>query len=436
MPRGTELYGARGTYVIDTVLGRGGFGITYRASASGYGLPRYVAIKEFFPKDLCSRLISEESYDMIIDEPENFENITKLRDRFVKESRNIEECNSSGIVKVLDTIESYGTAYMVMELIEGQTLKQLMDSYSRTGGLPLGKAENIIRQLARSLMYLHSQHITHLDVKPDNLMVNDADGRVVLIDFGLSRRFNADGSSDSQVLTAISKGYAPPEQYIGINTFSPESDIYSMGATFYKLLTGKTPPEPHVLEEDPGNLRFDSAIPNNYRLAILAAMEYDRRDRIKRAEDFLDVLDDGSLALRRIHNREQENRRRGEYGGISAPVAPPVRDVYFDDDSEYEEDYVPRRKKHRGAKWFFNFVLTFILLVCVLVFKDYYEYTGEMDSRFFPMSRIDFMYFIGLDGFLAALGIVIRPLAGKILLTLINAATLVFLILNNLQILY
>ncbi|MDE6396974.1 MAG: protein kinase, partial [Muribaculaceae bacterium] len=114
--------------------------------------------------------------------------------------------------------------------------------------------------------------------------------RLVLIDFGLSRQYNPDGTTDSEIVAAVSKGYAPPEQYAGVKRFSPESDIYSLGATYYKLITGETPPEPFDISENPELLSFPPGIPEKDIDVITAAMEPERNKRLSTAREFIDKL--------------------------------------------------------------------------------------------------------------------------------------------------
>lgn len=287
LPPDTILFSNLGSYCIEEVLGSGGFGITYRASALIDGESSAVAIKEFFPRSMCSRSVDTDSTDVIIDSVDKFDSINKLRQRFVKESRNIEQCDHPSIVRVRDTIECNGTAYMVMDLIEGNNLKQLMPPH---GGYPANEAFRIIEQIADALEYLHNKKIAHLDIKPDNIMIARDDNRPILIDFGLSRHFKNDGSSDSEILTALSRGYASPEQYKGITHFSPKYDIYSLGATFYTLLTGKKPPEPRDLRNNAALLTFPKTAPVPFVRAIKAAMEYKPERRPASMAEFVRII--------------------------------------------------------------------------------------------------------------------------------------------------
>ena len=394
LPRETLLFGDRGSYVIDSVIGRGGFGITYRAYATEDDMPEVVAVKEFFPKEMCSRSADPDSDDLIVNSPEKFDTVTKLRDRFIKESRNIQECDYPGIVKVLDTIECNGTAYMVMELVEGKSVKEMMqDSDLSNGRLPLETAANLITQLAYALDYLHSKNITHLDVKPDNLMISADDNRLVLIDFGLSRRFNSDGTSDSELLTALTKGYAAPEQYYGVTSFSPESDIYSMGATFYKILTGKTPPEPGKLRENPDLLSFPSYIPDNYCNAILSAMVLDNTERIDTAEAFLTIMQTGSLVPDRVSAE-------------------------------------PKIKRNRASKFFFNFLLLLLTMASAGLIFSLSMRDWAVADVLFPLSGTDTASALIVSACISLIGLIMSSLVAKKIATFVSVILVATMLIN------
>lgn len=392
LPKDTILFGALGSYCIEDVLGRGGFGITYKASALGDNLPEYVAIKEFFPKNMCSRSLDPDSLDVIIDSVEQFDNINKLRVRFIKESRNIEQCNHSSIVRVIDTIECNGTAYMVMELIEGRTLKQLLTQRNRP--LSYEQASTIVTKIADALSYLHSKKITHLDIKPDNIMITDNGKRVVLIDFGLSRQFNNDGSSDSEILTAVSKGYASPEQYMGIKRFSPQSDIYSLGATFYKLITGETPPEPYDLRENPSLLVFPPDIPYNYRRVIELAMKYDSAQRPRTADDFLGIMN----------------------GGKKVKQAP----VTITDPDVTEEDIDDVPNEHTGIKVFLSLLLLGIIGLCTVAVLAAQNDTHYRHTALFNIDKLKYVIGMCTAGALAIIGLLSSGYKTKLTLFLVS----------------
>ena len=232
---GTLLQG--GKYKIERVLGQGGFGITYLATQVLLG--RKVCIKEFFFKQFCER--DEGSSRVTLGTKSNRELVDKFMQKFVKEARTISQLNHNNIIRIYDIFEENGTAYYVMEYHSGGSLGDLVKD-----GVPLPEADAVryVTQIADAVGYIHEQRINHLDIKPGNILL-DRKGCGVLIDFGLSKQYDESGDQTSSTPVGISHGYAPMEQYKqkGVATFSPQSDIYSLGATLFKLVTGVTPPQ-------------------------------------------------------------------------------------------------------------------------------------------------------------------------------------------------
>lgn len=225
LPIGTRLHG--GTFSVGRVLGAGGFGITYLAV--DLRLHRLVAIKEFFPFG------SLRSGAKVIHGPNLSDPIfIAARDRFLHEARVAAQFQHPGIVHVYTFFEENETAYMVMELLQGETL---YDSIERNGPLDEETAVAYIEQVASALKAVHTAGFIHRDLKPENIFVT-RDGRVVLLDFGTAKEMVR-----KQVTAMVSPGYAPPEQYLAEYTPDPRSDVYALAATLYHLLTGTLPVE-------------------------------------------------------------------------------------------------------------------------------------------------------------------------------------------------
>ena len=277
---GSTLQG--GKYKIEKVLGKGGFGITYLAYQQG--LNRYVAVKEFFMSEYCNR--EESTCAVSIPSVGSREMVEKYRSKFVKEAQTIAELDNPHIVPIHDVFEENGTAYYVMKYIGGGSLSSLV----RKGeALPVAVALKYVRQVAEALAYCHERNIAHLDVKPGNILIQD--GVAVLIDFGISKHYNDGGEQTSSTPVGISKGYAPLEQYKrgGVTTFSPVTDIYSLGAVLFRLVTGQIPPDADEVNEE-GLPEFPSHVSQYIQEAITAAMQPKKKDRPQSIDDFLALL--------------------------------------------------------------------------------------------------------------------------------------------------
>lgn len=281
LKQGTLLQG--GKYRIEKVLGQGGFGITYVATDTRLG--RQICVKEFFMKEYCNR--EQETSHVSVASEGAREQVDKYRAKFVKEARLISSMNNPHIITIFDIFEENGSAYYTMEYLGGGSFKTLVE---QNGALSEHSALKYISEIADALSYLHKQKVMHLDVKPSNIML-DSRGRAVLIDFGISKRYDHDGGQTSSTPVGISKGYAPMEQYnlSGVSTFSPETDIYSLGATLYFLLIGQSPKEANVINEE-GLGELPKHISRKVRQAITHAMQPKRKERTSSVEDFVKEL--------------------------------------------------------------------------------------------------------------------------------------------------
>lgn len=222
LPFGSRLIGK---FDITGILGRGGFGITYEGF--DVSLRRRVAIKELFP-DGARRNGSEVIGSATI-------GMEYLRSRFVEEAQALARFDFPAIVRVLETFEDNGTAYMVMEYLEGENLEQRIH---RLGRLSTHEMLQITEQLCGALERVHAVGILHRDVKPSNIILHPTRG-AVLIDFGSAREVQHDVVK--ALTQMVSHGYAAPEQYSAAGKLSPATDIYALGATCWHALTGAKP---------------------------------------------------------------------------------------------------------------------------------------------------------------------------------------------------
>lgn len=275
----------RGKYRIIKTLGRGGFGITYLAEQ--VMAKRRVCIKEFFPKDYYKR---NDDDSLTVSSDGFAEMMDKFKAKFIKEAQTIAALDHTNIIPIHDVFEENGTAYYVMDYIEGEPLSELV---KRNGAMSESDALKYIRQVASALEHIHEQQIMHLDVKPGNIMVRSKDDRAILIDFGLSKHYDAtSGEATSTTPVGVSHGYAPMEQYKqgSVSKFSPETDIYSLGATLYYLVTGSVPPQAADIGKD-GIGELPSELSSNVCVAIRKSMSYWKEDRPHTIKEFLALLD-------------------------------------------------------------------------------------------------------------------------------------------------
>ena len=291
LQKNTTLQG--GKYRIERVLGQGGFGITYRAmmkeTASGklgaIEVEVPVAIKEFFMSENCMR--SEGSSYVSVPSTGSRTIVEQYRKKFVKEANNMAELWHPNIVRVIDVFEENGTDYYVMEYLEGGSLRDLV---KQKGRIAEEEALRYVSLIGYALNYMHTEkHMCHFDVKPSNIML-DKNGVPKLIDFGISKSYDSEGNQTSSTPVGISKGFAPLEQYQqSVQEFSPQTDIYALGATLYYLLTGNVPPEASIVFND-GLPELPSSISASTCQAIEKAMQPRKKDRPQTIKAFLELL--------------------------------------------------------------------------------------------------------------------------------------------------
>jgi len=269
----TTLQG--GKYRIERVLGQGGFGITYLAVQTS--LERNVAIKEFFMKDFCSR-------DNTMLTTGSTKLVEQCRKKFVKEARNLARLSHPNIIGVIDIFEENDTVYYVMPYLTGGSLE---DYVKKHGTLSELESMKYVRQIASALKYMHEeQHICHYDVKPANILL-DKKGNAVLIDFGISKNYDANGHETTTTPIGMSEGYAPIEQYQqNVEEFSPVSDVYALGATLYFLLHGKRPVSA-IHRASGTELMISEQFSQEIKDIINSSMKVSKRERANSVDVFL-----------------------------------------------------------------------------------------------------------------------------------------------------
>lgn len=294
---GTILHGEAYDYKIMDVLGQGTFGITYKAKVEMRGaLGRldsnmYVAVKEFFMKEVNGR----ENSSVTSGSTSNGGLFYYYRDKFEREARNLSTLSHPNIVKVLEAFHANGTTYYSMEYIDGISLDKKI-AQSPQGRMPLTEAIETLKQIGAAIAFMHSRNMLHLDVKPGNVMMRK-DGTAVLIDFGLSKQYTSDGEPESSTkVGAGTPGYAPIEQasYHEGKGFPTMMDVYALGGTLFKMLTGQRPPEAsEILNEGfPTDSLRQLFIPDNIVNSISKAMAPLKKDRWQTVDEFVKHLDE------------------------------------------------------------------------------------------------------------------------------------------------
>ena len=225
-----------GKYLIGRVIGEGGFGISY--IGLDLNLELVVAIKEFYPNGFVTR---ESNVTTMVSmyAGKNEADVSKWREGFINEARNLAKfSNLNGIVEVRDFFNENGTAYIVMEYIDGITLKQYLKQNG--GKLSADQTFEMMEPVIRSMSKVHDAGMIHRDISPDNIMITKYGG-MKLLDFGAAREFA--GNAEKSLSIMLKPGYAPEEQYRSRGKQGPWSDVYALTATIYKCITGVTPVE-------------------------------------------------------------------------------------------------------------------------------------------------------------------------------------------------
>ena len=304
----TTLQG--GKYRIEQVLGQGGFGNTY----VGYNteFEETVAIKEFFMKGVTER--DETTSVVSVSNADNVQQFEEQREKFKKEARRLRKLKNEHIVKVHDLFEENGTAYYVMDYIDGESLAEKM----KKTGQPFTEAEvrGILSQILEALKEVHQNAIWHLDLKPGNIMI-DKNGNAYLIDFGASKQIRANGSMTTSTALCYTPGYAPNEQ-IGqmYDRFGPWTDVYALGATIYNLLTNKKPPMAIDIEEDEEDaFDFPNTVSDGMRKLVVWMMQPKRKARPQSVEEIL-----LKLSAAEIEQENPQSERNTEETIVADPV--------------------------------------------------------------------------------------------------------------------
>lgn len=294
LSKGSLLKGTSNDYIVKSVLGQGSFGITYLAyvrhkDSSAKSANTLVAIKEFYMKDINGRegsAVTASSQEGLFD---------KYRNKFANESKLIHSLSHPGIVKILDSFKDNNTFYYVMEYVEGGSLNDYIEV---CGQIPEEESLRYTRTIGTALDYMHGHNMVHLDIKPSNIMITK-DGDVALIDFGLSKQYDENGIPESSTsIGGGTPGYAPIEQatFHSSQDLPVTMDVYALGATLFKMLTGVRPPEASAILNDgfPDRELIRYKVSTNTVRCIEKAMAPMRKSRYQNISSFINDLADES----------------------------------------------------------------------------------------------------------------------------------------------
>lgn len=323
-------------YRIDKVLGQGGFGITYLGI--DVVLNRKVAIKEHFPEGAYRQNIN------VIISSHTINN-DAIND-FIEEGRSLAKLgNNPNIVKVYDIIQTNGTAYIVMEFVEGKSLSELM------GKIDEDTAINYVKQIALALKEVHRNSMLHQDIKPQNLILTKA--KVMLIDFGSARIYQADKTKTyNQILTP---GYAPLEQYGEHIQRGPYTDIYALCATLYALLKGMPPPPATDISQ---GISIDyNHLSQRVVMVLEKGLKARINERIKDADEFIGLIDG----------------RKGDNGNRTNPKPTPKPSPKTDN-----------KRQHRALYSIYKIIGTLIILIIVFFILKGFLFPLIIQKRVIP----------------------------------------------------
>jgi serine/threonine protein kinase len=327
-------------YSIIRMIGQGGFGITYEAIDET--LETRVCIKELFVSGQNSRGLNHSVQTQNVKDF-SFDDFIR---RFLEEARQLAKFNHPNIVSVKDVFSSNGTAYMVMEFVEGQTLKQLVSS---GGAMNTEIALPIFNQLLDAVETVHKAGMLHRDIKPDNILITP-DKKVVLIDFGSARDF-IEGKTLTQT-AMLTPGYAPIEQYGSKKQRGAYTDIYALGATLYFMLTATKPQDAtdRYSEEMPAPHELNPKVSTQLSSVIMLAMQIKPEDRFQKVGDM----------------RAAINKLKSENGGNTVKVPEKKPDEKTEADKIIEELF--------GENYIYVlYVLMLFLFISIIIFIGVYN---------------------------------------------------------------
>ena len=387
----TTLQG--GKYRIERMLGQGGFGITYLAHNTV--LDVNVTIKEFFLKE---DNIRDDNIVITLSSTKS-ELFLGQKEKFKKEAKRMSAIKNEHVISVFDLFEENGTAYYVMDYVDGENLS---DRLKRTGH-PMTESEVrlILPQILDALKAVHDADIWHLDLKPANIMIDKA-GNIKLIDFGASKQLNAQkGGATTSTAISYTNGYAPREQMEqNYEKFGPWTDLYALGATLYNLLTKRRPPLPTDMDDDMSedkhlSLPMPTSVSDGMKKIILRLMQTNRNRRPQTVNELIDNLTllngtpEEGVHISEDINRGTDNEDDQEKTILDNPNSNNRGDADVESQPEGgSADVLIDDKEERSFKQFY-WVLALLVLIGGLCFYKCSNAGADYDSP----SRVESYYY-------------------------------------------
>ena len=309
-------------YMVGSVIGEGGFGITYIGFELEVGMP--VAIKEYFPSELATRDAAA-GKEISVFSGESSELFKEGLEKYLREARNLTMfADLPGIVTVRDFFYENETAYIVMEYINGITLKQYLNKCG--GTMKQNDVIKMMKPVLESMVKIHETGMIHRDISPDNIMITKSK-QIKLTDFGAARVTNAE--DQKSITVVLKRGYAPEEQYRAKGNQGPWTDIYALCATMYKMISGVTPQEAleRIIEDKVETLsKFDENIWPETEYAIMKGLSLRAEDRYQNVNDLIDALYYSVLEVDADGNKKMvvSNKRADAPATSSQPTPAPM----------------------------------------------------------------------------------------------------------------
>ncbi len=309
-----------GKYIVGRVLNYGGHTVSYLGMDAENN--RKVIVKEYLPSDFSTR--SEGEKDVTIYSGDGQEQFEQGLTNFLNEANRIQQLgNVEGIVSVYDCVAENETGYVISEYVEGQTLKEILESGKKYS---VEEAADFIRKILQGLSGVHRMNIVHCDISPETIMVTKT-GDIKLMDFGATRYVTTANSKSLSII--LKRGYAPEEQYRSKGVRRPWTDVYAVGAVMYRMITGVVPQESveRALADDLKEpSKMGVSISKNMENALMNALNVYQNERTPSAEEFLKELNSDSV--KRIKVKQKKNKTgkfplwaKGLVAGLACVVA-------------------------------------------------------------------------------------------------------------------